>query len=115
MTIITIITIITVLSGIWGIGCAVGLLVALWRTYNDGEYVIAALVFFLGGPLLALFAILPWAFIADSVSPTLDTLKKGEWVCTDSHTVVTSVPISTGHSTTFMPQSYKVCNTYTRL
>jgi hypothetical protein len=99
----------------WSIGCTIGLIGVIWITIDDRDYGLTALALFLGGPVAIIIGALPWMFLEDASSPNLATLKKGEWVCTNSHTVVTGVPISTGKTTTIMPQSHKVCDSYTRL
>lgn len=102
------------LSALWSLGC-IGLSVwsIVW-TLRENEWVMAAVAGFIGLPIAALLAIMPWAFIAQTQSPNLAVLKKNEWVCTETRTETTMMPVATGRTTTIVPTIHSVCIVYAR-
>lgn len=81
----------------------------------DESIGIGVIFTFVVGPLAFLMACLPWAIMQDETSPDLVTLKKGEWACVSQHSETTMVPISTGKTTTLVPQTNSVCDQYGRI
>ena len=103
-----------ILAGGWTVTL---LLCALWVISVGWEegLLFGLLGTFVVAPLVALFAAAPWFIWADEQSPNLTTLKKGQWACVASHSETVMMPISTGKTTTLVPQSTIVCDQYSRI
>lgn len=98
------------LSVLWSSACIIAPLWAAWLLWQDNEPGMSLACFGLGLPLMAFMAALPWAFIHDSQSPDLATLKKGQWACTGSHDETTMILVGK----VIVPQHRTVCDAYSR-
>lgn len=103
------------LSALWSVGCVV---IPLWAGFSlvqdrcDRGLGISVLL--VGFPLGCLFAMAPWAFIADIQSPNLATLKKGQWVCSQSHQVTSTTYVKSGSVLVPVTNTNRVCDQYRR-
>jgi len=102
--------IIFALSALWSVSCIVGTLWATYHLWQDDERGMALACFGLGLPIMAFFAVMPWAFIIDAKSPDLATLKKRQWACTASHDETTMVLVGK----VMVPQRRPICDAYSR-
>lgn len=98
----------------WSLAIAAAWIFMLFELCGD-SLLAGSLMIFVGGPLFFVMAALPWAFWSEQSSPDLVTLKKDAWACVASHTETTMVPISTGKTTTMVPQMHSVCDQYGRV
>jgi hypothetical protein len=104
-----------VLTVLWSVGCV---LLPLWGTvtlFREGDRGMAASLLLIGFPIGCLFATLPWAFISEQKSPDLATLKKNEWRCSTSHTVVSTTYVMSGKVMIPITSSHQECNQYDKL
>lgn len=103
-----------ILGGIWSLGCALGVLALLKFYFEEGD--IAAIAFGLVGAVTGvILGLIPWAIYEDATSPDLTTLKKGEWVCTETRVVNSMMAVSTGKTTTVVPTTRSECINYGRV
>ena len=102
------------LSVIWSIGLIALPVVAIGWCVRENELFIGAGLLFLGLPLCAFMAAIPWMIMDYDRSPTLATMKKSEWYCTASRTDTVMTPITTGNITVMTPQTYETCIQYMR-
>lgn len=102
------------LAVLWSVGCFSLPLWAVWSMWDEDEKGMAAATLLIGLPIGCLIAVLPWAFIAEQRSPDLATLKKNEWFCSSSHTVVTTTMVMSGKVMIPVTQSHQVCDQYQR-
>lgn len=99
------------LSAMWSIGSVAFPVWGMIQTARDYEWGMCAAMLFLGLPLGAVLAALPWMFIAEARSPDLVTLKKGYWACTASHQVTTMVLVGK----VMVPQTRSECDAYGKI
>lgn len=108
-------TIVYILSALWAAGClavAIGVGFYMWRDIGR----IAGVVFWITmTPLCALLGAVPFMAIADAKSPTLATLKKGQWACTARHSETVTTMVPAGKVLVPNTTTRVVCDQYTRL
>jgi len=108
------------LAGLWSLGCF-GL--PLWGAWHfsfglekyDREYGMSAALLLLIWPLGCFMAFLPWMAMDAAASPNLETLKKAEWACSESHTETRRGAVSTGKITIPTTTHLTVCDQYNRI
>lgn len=107
------IDIFSILAGMWSLGCIACVFCMAWAFLSDSydrNITAGALIILVGLPLGALLAILPWALAAQSRSPDLAVLKKGQWACTATHSETHMQLVGK----VMVPQTRRVCDAYGR-
>lgn len=102
------------LACLWSAGCFSLPLWAGYTLWDEYEKGMAAAMLLLGWPIGVLLAVLPWAFWGQQTSPTLATLKKNEWFCTQSHPVTTTTYVQSSRVMVPITSTNRVCDQYNR-
>lgn len=103
-----------VLAAMWSLGCFFLPLKGVYHLWQDNETALCLALLLIGWPLCIVIGILPWMVYAENQSPDLATLKKNEWTCSQSHTVVTTTMIMAGKTMVPVVTSHQECDQYNK-